>query len=205
MKNLLPVLCSVAMLCLAPTLRAVLPITVTSTADNGPGSLRDAIAVAPSGATINFAVTGAIVLTNGELLINKDLMILGPGPATLAVQRSTASGTPEFRVFHITSGIVVISGLSVNNGRDISGGGIQNEASLVLREMNVAGNVVTNALGSDGTGGGLANSGTLSVYNSVISTNRADGGDFGGSGGGIYNAATLVLTICTISGNTANG
>src|SRR5438034_8628395 len=132
MKKLLLVLCSVATVALAQIALAVIPVTVTSTADSGPGSLRDAIAVASPGGTITFAVTGTIVLTNGELLINKSLTILGPGPGSLTVQRDTASGTPDFRIFHITVGSVFISGLTVYNGRDLSGAGIQNEDSLVL-------------------------------------------------------------------------
>ena len=40
-------------------------ITVTSLNDSGPGSLRQAIADAPPGETIDFAVTGTISLTSG--------------------------------------------------------------------------------------------------------------------------------------------
>src|SRR5207253_174398 len=148
MKKLLHVLCSAALLGSNPVAWAVVPITVISTADSGPGTLRDAIATAPSGSTIDFAVTGTIVLTNGELLINKDLVITGPGAATLAVQRSMASGTPDFRIFHLTAGSTVISGLTVSNGRDLSGAGIQNEDTLVLRGMAISGNVVTNISGA---------------------------------------------------------
>src|SRR5438105_1669477 len=149
MKKLLPVLCSFSLLASSLAVRAVVPITVVSTADSGPGSLREAIATAPSGSTIDFAVTGAIVLTSGELLIDKDLVIAGPGPGVLAVQRSTAAGTPDFRIFHLIGGSTVISGLTVSNGRDLSGGGILNEDSLagemlVLRNMVISGNVVTN-------------------------------------------------------------
>src|ERR1041384_4407759 len=101
--------------------------TVTTTADSGPGSLRDVIAAAAPGDTIDFAVTGTITLTTGELLIGKDLTIAGPGAGNLTVQRSAANGTPEFRIFHLHSGIATISGLTVNNGRADAGGGINNE------------------------------------------------------------------------------
>ena len=49
--------------------------TVTNLADSGAGSLRATIAAATDGDTINFAVSGAITLTSGELLINHDLTI----------------------------------------------------------------------------------------------------------------------------------
>jgi len=44
-------------------------ITVTNTGDNGPGSLRQALSDVNDGDTINFAVTGTIGLTSGELLV----------------------------------------------------------------------------------------------------------------------------------------
>ena len=42
-------------------------ITVTNTNDDGSGSLRQAIAGAHNGDTIDFRVTGTITLTTGEL------------------------------------------------------------------------------------------------------------------------------------------
>ena len=56
-------------------------ITVMNTNDSGPASLRDAIATASSGDTIDFGagVIGAITLTSGELLVDKNLTITGPG------------------------------------------------------------------------------------------------------------------------------
>ena len=46
-------------------------ITVTNTNDSGFGSLRQALADANNGDTINFAVTGTIGLTSGELLVTR--------------------------------------------------------------------------------------------------------------------------------------
>jgi len=42
-------------------------ITVTNTNDKGPGSLRQALTTANDGDTINFAVTGTIILTSGDV------------------------------------------------------------------------------------------------------------------------------------------
>src|SRR6266487_630136 len=100
--------------------------TVTTTADDGPGSLRDTIANAAAGETIDFSVTGLITLTSGELMIDKSLNITGPGSATLMIQRSLAPGTPDFRIFDILGGTVIISGMTVNNGRSDYGGGLFN-------------------------------------------------------------------------------
>ena len=57
-------------------------ITVVNTNDSGPGSLRQALAVVNDGDTINFdsALNGQIInLTSGELVINNNITIAGPG------------------------------------------------------------------------------------------------------------------------------
>ena len=60
--------------------------TVTNTNDSGAGSLRAAIASAPSGDTIDFApgVSGTITLTSGVLSITQSVTLAGPGAGTLA-------------------------------------------------------------------------------------------------------------------------
>src|SRR5438045_4186498 len=71
---------------------------VTTTADSGPGSLRQAIASATPGETLTFAISGIITLTSGELLITTNLTITGPGTNQLTLQRSIVAGTPDFRI-----------------------------------------------------------------------------------------------------------
>ena len=66
-------------------------ITVTNTNDPGPGSLRQALADANDGDTINFAVSGTIALTSGELLVAKSVTISGPGTAILNVDEFVLS------------------------------------------------------------------------------------------------------------------
>src|SRR6266700_1224769 len=119
-------------------------ITVTSTNDSGVGSLRQALVDANDGDTIDFSVTGTITLTSAELVVNKNnLTISGPGPNQLIVQRSTAVGTPAFRVFHISSGkTVTISGLTITKGyASGNGGGIYNDhATLTVSDCTISGN-----------------------------------------------------------------
>ena len=155
--------------------------TVTSTADGGIGSLRQAVVNAASGDTIQFqfATTPAtIFLTSGDLQINQSLTITGLGAAKLIIDGS--NNPAKGRVLTIGSGVTVsISGLTVQNGR---GGG--------------------SGLGSvDGDGGGIYNSGNLTLTNVVVSNNHAANFDVGG--GGILNTGTLVLVGSTVSGNTA--
>ena len=85
--------------------------SVTTLDDSGPGSLRQAIAEAAPGDTIDFAVTGTITLTSGELVIDKDLTIAGPGATNLTVSGNNAS-----RVFHVLGGVVAVSGLTTAEG-----------------------------------------------------------------------------------------
>lgn len=177
-------------------------LTVTNTNVSGSGSLRQALADANDGDTINFAVTGTIFVTNGELLVDKSVTISGPSPASLAVDGTNATN----RVFHIGFGNTVsISGLSIINGnfRSGNGGGILNDhATLTLSDCTVKYNVADQGGGiyNDGAGG----SATLTVTDSSVSNN----GSIGGYGGGIYNdafngGATLTITHSAMSQNGA--
>src|ERR1051326_3250798 len=86
-------------------------ITVNSTADDGPGSLRQAIAAASNGDKINIVVNGTITLTSGELLVDKSLTIKGSGAY------GVISGNSASRVLHITPGTAVtLDSLTITNG-----------------------------------------------------------------------------------------
>jgi hypothetical protein len=199
----------VAALCGFPLfaqLGAAATLIVTTTADNGAGSLRAAITAASDGDTIQFDATlngQTISLTGGQLLIDKNITINGPGPNLLAVSRvSTAS---RFRIFAIMSDrTVILGGLTISAGHtDAAGsGGIGNAGTLTISNCIVSGN-----FGDGGTGGGgIGNSGTLTIVDSVISNNRAGfttGNPFG-SGGGINSSGTLTIINSTISNNRAD-
>ena len=87
-------------------------ITVTNTNDSGAGSLRDALAVANDGDTIDATdLSGTILLTSGELQITHNVAIDGPGAGNLAV-----SGNATFRVFENFASDVTISGFTITNG-----------------------------------------------------------------------------------------
>src|SRR5205814_8893646 len=72
--------------------RPATTITVTNANDSGPGSLRQALADANDGDTIQFdpALNGqTITLTSGELVVADSITISGPGPSLLAVPRNS--------------------------------------------------------------------------------------------------------------------
>ena len=211
------VLCSVGVL--PATLAQAAPLVVTTTADSGTGSLRQAISDSPAGGSIEFNIPMSdagynastnlftITLTTGELLIGSDLTINGPATAKIAI----GVGSSNFgRVFNIVAGNVGISNLTVENGYLIGGpgangdgGGILNYGTLTLSNCTIYNNVTyggdstTGDKGGDGRGGGIFNSGTLSLINCTLNGNFANGGggDPGGDGvgGGIANEGTLTL------------
>src|SRR5438132_13983907 len=121
-------------------------ITVTNTNDSGPGSLRQALADVNDGDTITFAVTGTIGLTSGELVVDKNITISGPGPAMLAVSRS--SNMP-FRIFHVMPDQMVnIEGVTISGGdADIGGGILNDQATLTLTTCSVVNNVASGSGG----------------------------------------------------------
>jgi len=193
----LRVLVCVALLCGMVASAHAATITVTNINDSGPGSFREALADANDGDTINFAVTGTIGLTSGELAVDKSITISGPGLDILTVSRS--SNTP-FRIFHVMPGQTVnIEGLTVSKrNADIGGGILNDQATLTLTNCSVVNNVASQS------GGGIADSfagGSLIIINSTISGNSAVGpGPFTfGYGGGISGGGTI--TNSTIDGN----
>ena len=175
-------------------------ITVTKTGDSGAGTLRQAISdneAAGGGNTINFSITGAITLTSGELLILKDVTITGPGARLLTVQRSTASGTPDFGIFGIRPGTVSISGLTITNASGGSGVLVQNISSsgiVTVSDCTITGN---NAPSSEG-GGVFNHDGHVTLINCTVSNNTAR------EGAGVENQAGIMnLLNCTVVGNNA--
>ncbi len=167
-------------------------IIVTNTNDNGSGSLRQALAIANDGDTIDATgISGAISLISGELLVDKSVTINGAGADVLAVDGNAAG-----RVFFITLGeTVTISGFTIRNGHaGNAGGGIDNEdgSTVTVTNCTLSGN-------SAGLGGGMFNGGPLTIGSTTISDNSA------ANGGGIYNSGggTTTITNSTVSGNTA--
>ena len=168
--------------------------------------LRDAIALAPAGETINFAVTGTINLSSlGQLVINKNLTITGPGANLLTINAFDPTPTTDngdgSRVFNINDGTAInlnisIRGVTLTGGDSAAGGGgIHNENEIViLTACTVSGNAGMQ-------GGGLFNNlgGEMTLVDSTISGNVAVE-----DGGGIYsNHGRVTLTRSVATDNSA--
>ena len=187
-------------------------ITVDTLADENDGcavggcSLRDAINDADPGDTINFSVSGTIVISgNGELVISKSLTISSSLPITI-------SGNNATRVFNIFAGNVIFDGLTISNGNapnTICGNYINRCGGGIMIQNNSVAETVTNSTlisNSAGYGGGgiFNYEGTVMVNNSTLTGNLAHDGPIG-DGGGIFNwAGTLAVTNSTLSNNSAN-
>jgi hypothetical protein len=194
---------------------------VTNLLDAGAGSLRAAVSAAnanPGADVINFATTGAITLTSGELDVTDSLTINGPGVNSL-----TVSGNHVSRVFGLAGDPTVnIADLTVANGSNsnVGGGGIYEAGgTLTLDRVAVSGNEASGAYGGDGQGGGLyVAGGTLTLDHSTLSSNQALGAvgftipssqSFpagSAAGGGLYVAGGMVyVNQSTFSKNQAGG
>jgi hypothetical protein len=180
---------------------------VTNTNDSGPGSLRQALAVAHNGDTITFAPSvTTVTLTDGELVIDKSLTITGPGASRLTVTAVYHGPGPYVysRIFNISPGVTVsISGITISNGvaRDgPGGGGILNAGVLILTGCTVSHNFVDAEFGALGGGGVMNDHGTMTITGCTISNN---GEREGNGGGGVLNEnGTMTITSCTISNNS---
>ncbi|MCL4300138.1 MAG: CSLREA domain-containing protein [Anaerolineae bacterium] len=141
-------------------------------------TLREAITDAADGNTITFAGSYTIYL-NSQLNIFAQTVTLDGETNTVTISGdSGGDGTANVRVFYIgDSSVVTLTHLSIVSGTTNSGGG------------------------------GIYNTGTLTVQDCTLSGNSASDGD----GGGIYNVqgalAQGILTVqdSTLSGNSATG
>src|SRR6478752_5784496 len=125
-------------------------VTVTSDADSGPGTLRDALANANSGDTIVFTLpVGSTINLDSTLTVTKNLEIDGTGASGL-----TISGQNAVDVLTINGGVsATISNLAIANGT----AGIFALGNLTVSKCNISGSTH-----------GIYNYGTLIVANSTF-------------------------------------
>jgi CSLREA domain-containing protein len=175
------------------SIQAATTWTVTKAADTDDGtcnsdcSLREAIMAAGVGDTIVFKSNQTITLRSQLPSVDRKITIKGRGATNTIIQASAcnpvtlSSGcTPAtYRVLAVVSnGNLTLDGVTIRHGNC--------DYLCDLAGVN---------------GGGIYNSGTLSMKNSAVSHNSTYY-----TGGGIYNDAngTLTVTNSTISGNSTD-
>jgi uncharacterized repeat protein (TIGR02543 family) len=191
--------------------------SVTSTADSGPGSLRQAILdsnASPELDEIDLAgVSGTIHLDSTLPALEGEVSITGAGAETL-----TISGGERVRLMSIAANaVVVLQGVTLADGTAESfahGGAILNSGDLTVRDCTFRNNRT-----KGGFGGAIYNKGEALIVKSRFSGNQAVGGAAGGSrpgdalggggggfGGAIYSTGiSLRVEDTVLLSNTATG
>jgi hypothetical protein len=220
LATLAALLCA-AFLALAGTASAnTFNVTTTNddigTCDPGDCSIREALAAAdanPGEDTVNVPA-GHYVLQNGQLVTDPD------DSATLNFVGHSARDTiidagGQSRVYYVNEGTVNLSHVTITGGvapgddpdAPGQGGGIfLNDNQMSLDHVAVVGNQALSEPDFGGQGGGIFANEPMTITNSVVSGNIADGtgGTFsGGQGGGIFANEPVDMTNVTVSDNEA--
>jgi Carboxypeptidase regulatory-like domain len=112
---------------------------------------------------------------DGDWDIRSNITITGAGANLTILQTNAAPNTGSERVLHsvLSTNVVTITGVTIRNG-------VRSAA----------------ATSDDSRGGGIYNNGTLTLNNSVVTSNTTNGG-----GAGIQNFGNITLNSVTVSGN----
>jgi hypothetical protein len=166
---------------------------------------------------VNNTTNGATGLPS--IAAGEDLTIVGNGST---IERSTAAGTPAFRLFEVAAGAALtLKDLTLQGGSATEvgvsrGGGILNQGTLTLNRVTVRNNSALGnsrflpRIGEHAAGGGIYSSGSLTLESSIIQNNEVRGGSgtAGGNafGGGLYvSGSPAAMSNVTLVGNTALG
>lgn len=177
---------------------------------NAFGDASNSITIPAGTYVLNLVGINENASASGDLDCNQSVSITGANARTTIID-----GNGIDRVFHLLSGTITISKLTITNGSAPRGGGIGNLTNTILSEVTIS-----NCIATRGIGGGISNNRRLTISKSTLSGNMAAGqnggngtqpGGGGGAGGGagmggaIYNTMDLTVENSTISGNTATG
>jgi parallel beta-helix repeat protein len=195
-------------------------LVVSTLADSGAGSLRQAMLDANSAAgvdTITFTsgLTGTIDVLSDLPALDEGIDLQGPGASVITIDGGwTAAGGDAtghslfvFDGIYVAEGASTISGVTITGGNssnnpDNSGGAIEKyygDADLTIADVVLTGNFADN----DGGAVNLRDTdGTVTIRDSVISNNVADG-DGGALSANGDDALVLTLNNVEITGNTA--
>jgi chitodextrinase len=179
---------------------ASIPCTTTdligaiSAANSGGGTVTLAAGCTYTLTAVNNSTDGG----TGLPVITGNLSIAGNGAT---ITRSTASGTPTFRLFDVaSSGSLTLDSLTLSNGQLASNGttggaGIYNHGNLTVSGTTFSGNASPSPNGV--SGGAVSNSGQLTVTTSLFTGNLAQ------EGASIFNQNSTSISQTTFLNNKA--
>jgi hypothetical protein len=190
--------------------------TTRGAAARGHGARRVAAAlVAALGGSVVSVLVGTQPALAGTQYVVTDCTGSGVGSLPNAVQQADAAGpNSDTTITFDCSGTITVSAtLQITSNMAIEGGGPAGAVAVSgggsVPVFDVAGGVTASVSDltiedgyapSSGSGGGVSNSGTLTLENDTITGNKA------GNGGGVLNNAggTVTVTDSTFSGDTAS-
>lgn len=188
--------------CCLPSTAGAATRVVTQCGDSGPGSLRDTIATALDGDTVDAGSCFLIDVINGQIPIpQNNLEIVGTNGTPFITANS------QSRVLrHFGTGTLRLKSLNVSGGRIaapvVAGGCLYSSGHVELVNASVGGCLAV-SVGEAGSGfGGAIHAKSLSATHSLIHSSEVTGSD--GHGGGISTEGRLSLHFTRVVGNTAH-
>jgi hypothetical protein len=171
---------------------------ITSTADMGSGSLREALANAVDGDVIDLSSLHGTIALSSALEATANVTINGPGEHLLVLD-----GGGRDRVLQSAHDLRV-SNVTIANGAASPfvppiGGCIYVNGNLYLQHTTVTG--CTAAGPNYSYGGAIAALGQIGIKYSTVSNSSASGANAAG-GGGVASIAGVALIFSTVSGNS---
>jgi hypothetical protein len=188
--------------------------------DEGPGSLREGIAVVENGGTVQVPTSVGPIELNSELKVLRSIKIeaIGTGRAVIDAHH-------RCRIFYVQASAVEMAGLELIEGRVATTGATAGETALggaillASGHLNLANDFIqrSEADASVGAQSELAAGGAilgatltdLELHNTIVTDNRALGGTGGVAGqakalgGGITSGGELTIQGGEVKGNTA--
>jgi hypothetical protein len=217
---------ALAMAALHPVDARAATLIVSNCEDIGAGSLRDAVAAAADGDTIDLSALecNPVSLTSGQIHVPQDnLAFVGRQGITIDANRTgrvilhTGSGTVRFERLLLSNGLLVAN--FATGGCLHSDGNVELVSSAVAScqalgegtdSMALGGGVYANtallrhsslsvnkATADTGHGGGISTEGRVTIFRSSVLNNEA------GAGGGVSTLGGATVTYSNISGNLA--
>ena len=178
--------------------RTATTIAVSICAESGPGSLRDALASAVDGDTIDLTDLRSctITLESGALTTSAAVTIEGPGETDLVID-----GASSDRVLYSLGASLAIVGTTLTNGYALEFGGcLAASGNVTLDHVTITHCRAGSASAQAAYGGGVAVTGEFAVESSTITGNTAEATDKA-LGGGLVSQQALSLVDSVISDN----